>query len=155
MSFCSHTNPPGPFITFKLATDLNYSPILDFEERDFVVAGPGAVDGIRKCFVETAGLSNEDVIKAMADIGTNSSAPSASSFSIFGEGRYNSSIVKTSSAKLISIAEWLIRGCPVRRRAHQNWAGRYVPNGEPMRRLYPEKWRLNTSLERQPIPRRL
>lgn len=40
----------GRFIGFQLAIDLNYSSVLDFDEMDFVVAGPGAMDGIRKCF---------------------------------------------------------------------------------------------------------
>jgi alpha-glutamyl/putrescinyl thymine pyrophosphorylase clade 1 len=30
--------------------DLNYSEVIDFSENDFIVAGPGALDGIRKCF---------------------------------------------------------------------------------------------------------
>ena len=40
----------GPFLAFQYAIDLNYSTLLDFSEEDFVVAGPGALDGISKCF---------------------------------------------------------------------------------------------------------
>lgn len=40
----------GPFLAFQFTIDLNYSSLLDFEEDDFVVAGPGAIDGISKCF---------------------------------------------------------------------------------------------------------
>ncbi len=58
----------GPFLAFQLAVDLNYGPLFDFSEMDFVVAGPGAQSGIRKCFADTAGLSDEDVIKAVTDI---------------------------------------------------------------------------------------
>jgi len=43
----------GPFLAFQYAIDLNYSDLLDFDEDDFVVAGPGALDGISKCFVST------------------------------------------------------------------------------------------------------
>src|SRR5207244_3515737 len=39
----------GDFLAFQFLTDLNYSSVLDFDEMDFVVAGPGARDGIRKC----------------------------------------------------------------------------------------------------------
>jgi hypothetical protein len=35
---------------------------LDFEESEFVVAGPGALDGISKCFSDTERLTAEDVI---------------------------------------------------------------------------------------------
>lgn len=40
----------GNFLAFQLAIDINYSDLIDFSEMDFVVAGPGAHDGISKCF---------------------------------------------------------------------------------------------------------
>ncbi|MFD1145664.1 nucleotide kinase domain-containing protein [Saccharothrix hoggarensis] len=40
----------GDFLAYQFAIDLNYSPVLDFSENSFVAAGPGARDGIRKCF---------------------------------------------------------------------------------------------------------
>ena len=58
----------GSFLAFQFAIDLNYSDMLDFSEMDFVVAGPGARDGIRKCFSDTGGLSDSDVIRAVASL---------------------------------------------------------------------------------------
>jgi len=40
----------GPFVGYQLAIDLNYTALLDFSENEFVEPGPGALDGIRKCF---------------------------------------------------------------------------------------------------------
>lgn len=57
----------GKFLAFQFAIDLNYSPLYPFSEMDFVVAGPGAHDGIAKCFSDTDGLRAEDVIRAVAD----------------------------------------------------------------------------------------
>ncbi|MCG3123905.1 MAG: hypothetical protein GIKADHBN_02343 [Phycisphaerales bacterium] len=57
----------GPFLAFQLAIDLNYSTIIDFDEGSFVVPGPGARDGIAKCFVDRGGLSEAEIIKVMAD----------------------------------------------------------------------------------------
>jgi hypothetical protein len=57
----------GPFLAFQFAIDLNYSAICAFSEMEFVVAGPGAKDGVRKCFSDIAGLSEEDLIKVMAE----------------------------------------------------------------------------------------
>ena len=57
----------GPFLAFQYAIDLNYSTLLDFSEQDFVVAGPGALDGISKCFASTWGRSPEKVIRWVAD----------------------------------------------------------------------------------------
>jgi hypothetical protein len=58
----------GDFLAFQLTIDLNYSAIMNFSEMDFVVAGPGARDGIRKCFAGVDGLSDADVIRAVADM---------------------------------------------------------------------------------------
>jgi alpha-glutamyl/putrescinyl thymine pyrophosphorylase clade 1 len=57
----------GPFLAFQYAIDLNYSTLLDFEERDFVVAGPGALDGISKCFEGPIRMTAEDVIYQVAE----------------------------------------------------------------------------------------
>lgn len=52
----------GPFLAFQYTIDLNYSTLLDHDESDFVVAGPGALDGIAKCFADIGQRSPEDVI---------------------------------------------------------------------------------------------
>jgi hypothetical protein len=57
----------GDFLAFQFTIDLNYSEMLNFSEMDFVVAGPGARDGIKKCFSNTAGMSEMDVIRAVAE----------------------------------------------------------------------------------------
>lgn len=57
----------GPFLAFQFVIDLNYSSVLDFSEMDFVVAGPGARDGIRKCFGAAADGIEADVIRWMAE----------------------------------------------------------------------------------------
>lgn len=57
----------GEFLAFQFAIDLNYSALLDFSEMDFVVAGPGARDGIHKCFADVAGITEADVIRAIAE----------------------------------------------------------------------------------------
>ena len=38
----------GNFLAFQYLIDLNYSPLMNFPENDFVVPGPGAIDGLRK-----------------------------------------------------------------------------------------------------------
>ncbi|WP_202910222.1 nucleotide kinase domain-containing protein [Mycobacteroides abscessus] len=56
----------GDFLAFQFLIDINYSTALQFDEMEFVVAGPGARDGIRKCFgAQSAGLERE-IIEYMA-----------------------------------------------------------------------------------------
>lgn len=57
----------GDFLAFQYAIDLNYSEIMNFNESDFVVAGPGAIDGIRKCFTDLGGLSVVETMKLVCD----------------------------------------------------------------------------------------
>lgn len=56
----------GPFLAYQLATDLNYSSLVSFSEMEFVKAGPGALDGIAKCFLNTGAVSPEAIIEHMA-----------------------------------------------------------------------------------------
>lgn len=53
----------GPFLAYQFITDLNYTPHLSFSEREFVVPGPGAVRGIKKCFSDPGDYSAEDLIR--------------------------------------------------------------------------------------------
>ncbi len=55
----------GDFLAYQYVTDINYSKITDFSETEFVVPGPGAIDGIHKCFSDLGGLSETEIIKMM------------------------------------------------------------------------------------------
>jgi hypothetical protein len=57
----------GDFLAYQLLIDINYSPLLNFSESEFVVPGPGAKGGISKCFEYTAGLSHAEIIKLVTD----------------------------------------------------------------------------------------
>ncbi len=40
----------GKFLAFQYAIDLNYGEVTRLDEDQSAVAGPGALDGISKCF---------------------------------------------------------------------------------------------------------
>jgi hypothetical protein len=50
----------GPFAAMQWLTDINYSPVLNFDEDDFIVPGRGAIDGINKCFSGLSLKENND-----------------------------------------------------------------------------------------------
>ena len=58
----------GSFLAYQYAIDINYSTLTNHSEMEFVKAGPGAIDGIKKCFISMGEYSEEDTIKWMADI---------------------------------------------------------------------------------------
>ncbi|MHB8256606.1 MAG: nucleotide kinase domain-containing protein [Acidiferrobacterales bacterium] len=57
----------GDFLAYQYVTDINYSTLTNFSEMDFVMPGPGALNGIRKCFDSLGGLNEIDIIKVVAD----------------------------------------------------------------------------------------
>jgi len=57
----------GDFLAYQYCIDINYSPFINFSEFDFVVPGPGARSGISKCFANNRGLSESDIIRAVAE----------------------------------------------------------------------------------------
>ncbi|MBC5797292.1 MULTISPECIES: nucleotide kinase domain-containing protein [unclassified Sphaerospermopsis] len=57
----------GKFMAYQLATDINYSEVINFDENSFTIAGPGAERGINKCFIDTQGKSYADVIYWMTE----------------------------------------------------------------------------------------
>ena len=57
----------GYFLSYQFITDINYSDLTQFSENDFVVPGPGALDGLAKCFLDTAGLSPAEIIRFVTD----------------------------------------------------------------------------------------
>ena len=58
----------GPFLAFQYAIDLNYTTLMKHSEQSFVVAGPGALDGLSKCFESLGDYSAEDTIRWLSEI---------------------------------------------------------------------------------------
>ena len=52
----------GPFMAYQVAIDLNYTSLLNFDEDDFTVPGPGALRGLRKVFINSGGLSATELV---------------------------------------------------------------------------------------------
>ena len=57
----------GDFLAYQYVTDLNYSTLTDFNEAEFVVPGPGALSGLRKCFADTSRLTDAEVTQLVQE----------------------------------------------------------------------------------------
>lgn len=57
----------GDFLAYQYAIDLNYSELTNFSESEFVMPGPGAKSGLRKCFREVKDSDEVEIIKAVAE----------------------------------------------------------------------------------------
>jgi len=132
----------GDFLGFQFLIDLNYSTALDFDEMDFVMPGPGARDGIRKCFGPEAAGIEADIIRYMAEA-------QAEHFDRLGlqfdglQGRPLQLIdcqnLFCEVDKYARVAHPTISGISGRRRIKQ----RYKPVAEPLTAWFPPKWGLN------------
>jgi hypothetical protein len=65
-----HTYPlhGDVFVPMQHLTDLNYSEVINFDEDDFIVPGPGALRGINKCFGLALKEKNPQDLKIATDI---------------------------------------------------------------------------------------
>lgn len=131
----------GPFLAFQFAIDLNYSELFGFSEMDFVVAGPGAHDGIAKCFSNADGLPAEQVIRAVTENANEHFADAGIEFkSLWGR-----------PLQLIDCQNLFCEVSKYARVAHPELTGpsgrtqikqRYTPTGVPLRVGYPPSWGL-------------
>jgi hypothetical protein len=57
----------GPFLAYQFAVDINYSDVTSHDEDEFVVAGPGALDGISKVFPGANLRDAAEIIRRITD----------------------------------------------------------------------------------------
>lgn len=132
----------GPFLSYQLAIDLNYTTLLDFDEDDFVVPGPGARSGIAKCFPDLGAASAEDVIRWMVDNQEAEFARYGLEFEdLFGRRLtlIDCQNLFCETDKYARVAHPDARGIGGRTRIKQQFA----PQGPPATPYFPPKWGIN------------
>lgn len=131
----------GDFIAYQYATDINYSPCVNFDEDSFVMAGIGAVRGIKKCFENTKGFSNEDVIKHVSE-----------NFDMYASMYKvrNMSLLDGRALKLIDLQncfcetdKYLRAKLPHLSVGNKRIKQRYRPTSSPINYSFPPKWGLD------------
>jgi hypothetical protein len=132
----------GPFLSYQLAIDFNYSTLTDFDENDFVVPGPGARSGVAKCFPDLDGLSMEDAIRWMTDTQGEQLEQAGEDFeNLFGR-----------ALKLIDCQNLFCETDKYARVMHPGIAGvgkrsrikqQFAPQSRPATPFFPPKWGIN------------
>jgi len=142
----------GDFLAYQYLIDLNYSSVMTYEEMDFVVPGPGARDGIRKCFGQLATGVEADVIRYMADHQGEHFARLGLPFAGL-RGRPLQLIdcqnLFCEVDKYARVAHPEIVGHSGRSRIKQ----RFKPIADPVSAWFPPKWGINYSSPGQRTPR--
>lgn len=136
----------GRFLGFQLTIDLNYSSALCFSEMDFVVAGPGASDGIRKCFgPESSGIEDHVIAYVAEHQQLYFNALALDFPGLFGRPLQlvDCQNLFCEVDKYARVAHPAVEGLSGRRRIKQ----RYRANTQPLSAWFPPRWRLRSSAD--------
>ena len=140
----------GDFLAYQFVTDLNYGNLTDFSEMEFVVPGPGALDGIRKCFSDLGTLSEADAIEAVTENQEQEFERLGIRFRSLG-GRQLQLIdcqnLFCEVSKYARVKHPDIRGASDRKRIKQI----YRPTKTPIAYWYPPKWGINHLIPSQGV----
>ena len=132
----------GDFLAYQFVTDINYSTVTDFSEMDFVVPGPGARDGLRKCFADSGGLADPELIRLLADRQEKEFERLGLEFpSLWGRRLQliDCQNLFCETDKYARVAHPEISGLTGRTRIKQ----RFAAHSSPLSVWYPPKWCLN------------
>lgn len=135
----------GDFLAYQFVTDINYSNVTNFSEMEFVMPGPGALDGIRKCFSSLGGLNEPEIIKLVAERQSDEFARLGLQFrTLFGR-----------RLQLIDCQNLFCEVDKYARVAHPEYVGRtgrsrikqkFSPITKPVTFWYPPKWEINEAV---------
>lgn len=140
----------GPFLAFQYTIDLNYSALLDHDESDFVVAGPGALDGIAKCFSDVGRRSPEEVIHWICDQQERALADAGLTFqTLFGRRLQpiDCQNLFCEISKYARVAHPDVTGLSGRTRIKQRYRRTPDPLSAP---LFPPRWGLHVPARASP-----
>jgi len=137
----------GRFLAYQFVTDLNYSDLFEYSESEYVVPGPGALDGIRKCFVDIGEYSEADVIRMMFDEQEKHLQDSGYEFkSLWGRPLQliDCQNIFCEVDKYFMVVFPDVAGISGRSRIKQ----KFKPKHEPLQVWYPPKWGINDKIKR-------
>ena len=135
----------GSFLAFQFAIDINYSDLCDYSEMSFVVAGPGAKNGIQKCFGDLSGFKYEDIIEYVSENQEKEFDKRNLKFkSLFGRRLQliDCQNLFCETDKYARVAHPEVCGLNDRKRIKQQYINR---NLKKIEYFYPPKWGINDS----------
>lgn len=135
----------GSFLAYQYTIDINYSRLTNFSEMDFVVPGPGAKDGIRKCFKNLGDYSEADVIRWVTESQINEFERLDLHFQdLWGRPLQliDCQNLFCETDKYARVAHPEINGISERKRIKQL----YIPKNSDIVYWYPPKWNVNPKL---------
>jgi hypothetical protein len=139
----------GDFMAYQLMTDINYSEVINFDENDFTVVGPGSMRGINKCFEDRGGKSYEYIIKWTVENQENEFERLGLSFkTLWGRNLHcidcQGLFCETDKYTRAAFPELLSNRVRIK--------AKFEPLHEKIDFFYPPKWNLNKNTGKDPGP---
>ena len=133
----------GPFMSYQTAIDLNYSELINFSENDFTQAGPGALRGIKKAFVDLGDYTPREVINFMVD----RQQLEFERLDLQFRGLYGRPLHAIDCQGLFcELDKYCREAVPELRSARTRIKATFSPSKEPLALFFPPKWRINQEL---------
>lgn len=142
----------GPFLGYQLVIDLNYTTYLRYGEDDFVVPGPGANEGLEKCFSDPGDFSSSAIIRWTMETQVEQFAGREIDFAdLWGRPLQliDCQNLFCEIAKYARVAHPDVSSANGRSRIKQ----RFKPRSQPLPAWYPPKWGINDAVEKWRRPK--
>lgn len=133
----------GPFMAYQLAIDINYAELVDFDEDEFTVPGPGAERGIRKVFPNATRAEMPSIIDAMVA----SQSDACDALGLTPPTLYGRPLRAIDAQNLFCELDKYARvAFPHLASDRVRIKATFSPSAEPLELFYPPKWGLNDRL---------
>jgi len=132
----------GKFLAYQYITDINYSELTSFSEVEFTIPGPGARDGIRKCFTSLGGVTESELIRMLTERQEYEFERLELDFKYLGGRRLQCIDIQNlfcETDKYSRVAHPNIIGISGRTKIKQL----FKPNRNPIDYFFPPKWNIN------------
>lgn len=129
----------GDFMSYQIAVDLNYSELINFSENDFTRPGPGALRGIKKCFVSLGDYTPTEVIHWMVERQEIEFGRRGLAFN----GLQGRPLHAIDAQNLFCETDKYCRvALPELTSARTRIKSRFTPRSDPISMFFPPKWQL-------------
>ncbi len=136
----------GPFLAFQYTIDLNYTTLMSHSEHEFVVAGPGALDGLAKCFESLGEFTPSETIVWLTERQDDEFERYGLEFNgLWGRPLQPVDVqnLLCEVSKYTRVTHPEVRGRSGRTRIKQ----RFMPAGTLPKPFFPPKWGLNGRID--------
>jgi hypothetical protein len=133
----------GNFMSYQTAIDLNYSSLINFDEDDFTVAGPGALRGMKKVFEDFGDYSPAELVMWMVGRQDEEFKRLGLPFNgLFGRPLH----AIDCQGLFCETDKYCREAAPELASARKRIKARYAASGKPLPLFFPPKWDINSQV---------